>query len=341
MARVTPHDALFKAMFSEPARAAEAIACALGPDVAGRIDLISLRRVDGSFIDEDLRGRHADLLFTADLADAAGIVYLHLLFEHQSSDDWSMALRLLRYMVRIWDAHCAAHPQARRLPLIVPVVLAHGDAWRTDTAFEALIDLPEPARAALLPFAPKFRYALDDLAAAGADALRRRAVSVQVRLALLALLEGRRAPNLAQLLRDWFDILAEAGVDPLALRALELVIRYLLEVRGAEEFDDAIVATVREIRHRPEGATMETIAEMLQRRGREAGREEGREEGREAGREEGRRELLHLMLRRRFGELPPAVTARLAAADLATLDRWAERLVDPDGAADLAALLDA
>lgn len=338
---MTPHDALFKAIFSEPARAAEAIASAVGPDVARRIDLASLRRVDNSFIDDDLRGLHADLLFTAELVDGAGLVYFHLLFEHQSSDDWSMALRLLRYMLRIWDAHCAAHPQARRLPLIVPVVLAHSDGWRTATSFEALIDLPADARAALLPFAPKFRFALDDLAAAGPAALRRRAVSVQVRLALLALLEGRRAPNLAQLFRDWFDILAEAGVDPLALRALELVIRYLYEVRGADEFDDAITTTVRELRHRPEGTTMETIAQMLERKGRTKGREEGRQEGRQEGREEGRRELLRLMLRRRFGELPPAVDARLAAADLATLDRWAERLVDPGSPADLGTLLGA
>ena len=44
-------------------------------------------------------------------------------------------------------------------------------------------------------------------------------------------------------------------------------------------------------------------------------------------REEGRIELLMRQVRKRFGEIPPAVEERIRAADRDTLDRWAERIL--------------
>jgi predicted transposase YdaD len=68
---------------------------------------------------------------------------------------------------------------------------------------------------------------------------------------------------------------------------------------------------------------METIAQMLERRGRDQGIEEGRQEGRR----EGRRELLVEMLELRFGALPEADRQRVTAADDAELGRWTRQLL--------------
>ena len=66
-----------------------------------------------------------------------------------------------------------------------------------------------------------------------------------------------------------------------------------------------------------------------------------RREGRTEGRMEGRRELVRRMLYRRFGDIPTAVLTRLEDADIATLDRWADLLMDdPHGSRELVALLD-
>ncbi|MFG0317040.1 MAG: DUF4351 domain-containing protein [Planctomycetota bacterium JB042] len=62
--------------------------------------------------------------------------------------------------------------------------------------------------------------------------------------------------------------------------------------------------------------TMRTFAE--------ARREEGREEGR---RREAADSLLRLM-RRRFGDVPNDVAARIEAAPLDDLHRWLDRLLD-------------
>ncbi|MFO0762472.1 MAG: DUF4351 domain-containing protein [Byssovorax sp.] len=51
------------------------------------------------------------------------------------------------------------------------------------------------------------------------------------------------------------------------------------------------------------------------------------EQGREQGREEGERLLLLKLLRRRFGELPAAIVARVEAARAPDLETWGERIL--------------
>jgi hypothetical protein len=73
-----------------------------------------------------------------------------------------------------------------------------------------------------------------------------------------------------------------------------------------------------------------TIAEVLQKleEGRERLRDEGRRDGQRDGRREGRREgERELLLRARFGELPPATVARIEAAELEALEAWGLRLM--------------
>jgi predicted transposase YdaD len=138
----TPHDALFRSTFSHPGRAAELLRSFLDPDLCSRIDWPGLTLQSGSFVDEQLRAQHTDLLFTARLDDRELRIYL--LLEHQSNPDRWIALWLLRYMVRIWVAHVDAHPRTLRLPLILPAVIHHGEkAWTIDPTFSALFDIPD------------------------------------------------------------------------------------------------------------------------------------------------------------------------------------------------------
>ena len=106
----TPHDAVFRQIFGVPANAASQLRAVLPPDLAARLDLGRLARVPESFVDEALKWRHSDLLFTAPLDGRD--VYVYVLVEHQSSDDPLMAFRMLRYVTRIWDQHLRDHPRA-------------------------------------------------------------------------------------------------------------------------------------------------------------------------------------------------------------------------------------
>jgi hypothetical protein len=79
----TPHDSVFRRIFGVPANAASHLRAVLPPDLAALLDLDQLTRVPASFVDEALKWRCSDLLFTAPLDGRDAFVYL--LAEHQSS----------------------------------------------------------------------------------------------------------------------------------------------------------------------------------------------------------------------------------------------------------------
>jgi len=158
----SPHDAVFRRIFGVPANAASQLRAVLASGIAARLDLGRLAPVPGSFVDEDLRWRHSDVLFTAPLDGRDAFVYV--LVEHQSSDDPLMAYRMLRYVTRIWDRNLREHPRARRLPAVTPLVVHHGhNRWASPVQVADLIDLDPAAKKAVRAYLPRFEFLLDDL----------------------------------------------------------------------------------------------------------------------------------------------------------------------------------
>ncbi|MEP7120692.1 MAG: Rpn family recombination-promoting nuclease/putative transposase [Byssovorax sp.] len=134
------HDAFFKEMLSRPEHAASLLRQILPARIAARLDFASLVARAGSYVDEALKERHSDLLFSVTIEDRSALIYI--LVEHQSTVDSLMSFRLLRYEVRIWERWLREHPGARTLPVILPVVLHHSvDGWTGSTAFEDLLDV--------------------------------------------------------------------------------------------------------------------------------------------------------------------------------------------------------
>src|SRR5262249_34875798 len=144
----------------------------------------------GSFVDEALKERHTDLLFTVRIEGRTGLVYV--LYEHQSRVDALMAFRILRYLVRVWEAWLKEHEEAKRLPAIVPVVLHHSETgWTGATAFEQLLDLEAEALAELGVYVPRFAFLLDDISHESDEALRARSMTALGRLVLYCLRNAR------------------------------------------------------------------------------------------------------------------------------------------------------
>ena len=90
----------------------------LPPEVVVRIDWPSLAVLPGSFIKSSLQQVHADLLFSVRMGGRGTLLYL--LFEHQSSLDPAMPLRLLGYLMEILTQHHKAH--GFPLPPVLPLV---------------------------------------------------------------------------------------------------------------------------------------------------------------------------------------------------------------------------
>jgi hypothetical protein len=140
-------------------------------------------------VDEELRAHHTDLLFRARLRERDAFVYV--LLEHKSQADVWTAFHLLRYVVRIWDRHRTEHPDAKRLPPILPVVIHHGaQGWDAPKRVRELIDLQgfdAPTTRAFAKVLPDCGFVLDDLAHVSERDLRARPLPAIAHLALLCM----------------------------------------------------------------------------------------------------------------------------------------------------------
>jgi hypothetical protein len=261
-----PHDKLFKASFSDPATAAAFLRWEVPPALAGKIAWEQLRVEPGSFVDSHYRHSESDLLFSAKLAGTDALVYL--LFEHQTSPDPALALRLLRYLVRIWEDYLKQHPGPPRLPVILPIVLAQSaEVWELSPRFASLLEVPGGCEGALRPCIPDFTFRLIQLAALPFDALRGTPAGIMT-------LRVMKAERVAQLLAD--PVWDEALLIQLPRAALELLIRYLLHADIDKEAFDRKVNSVTQTELKNNAMS---LAEQLRQEGLQKGRQEGIQEG--------------------------------------------------------------
>ena len=155
----TPHDHLFKLVFSEPSELAPVLRALLPPSVAARLDLAQLSPAPTEQLDGDLRMRAPDLLYRAPWR-GGGRAEVVFILEHQSSPDPSMPLRALRTTLRIWD-----QAEGPRLPMVVTLLIAHGaKPWTAPLHVSELYDAPAEAVEGLRGALPELGLVLQDLA---------------------------------------------------------------------------------------------------------------------------------------------------------------------------------
>jgi len=97
-----PHDRLVKWAFARQQTAESCLRCMLPAALADSLDWRTLSAQPASFVDPDLADSHSDLLYAVRPHGSKGrALLLYLLFEHQSSPDRWMALRLASYTLQI------------------------------------------------------------------------------------------------------------------------------------------------------------------------------------------------------------------------------------------------
>jgi predicted transposase YdaD len=309
------HDAFFKQVLADPELAGQFLREQLPPEVADLLGPESPEPLPASFVDEQLREHHSDLLFRVHLK-AGSEAFAYLLLEHKSSPDEGARLQLLRYVVRLLTNWYEQNERRLPLPPVLPLLAHQGPGdWKFSCEF---VDLFGAVPAPLRPYLPAFRHALVDLAATPDDAL---SDTARLRAFLKALKYGRR-PDLPERLGIIF---AEAGA--LQRRDLLLILTYLDKGPVAVSLE-----TIRQVLHRRMPDSEEQIMGWLTQPYFEQGIEKGIEKGIQQGRVEGHAKSLVRLLERRFGGLPAHVRKRVFAADVQSLDTWFDRAID---AADL------
>ena len=313
-----PHDGLFRLVFSDPEHAGSELRSVLPRDLAARIDLDRLVLQEGTFVDEVLRHRQTDVLFSTRVSGRDA--YLYVLIEHQSSPDPMMAFRMLTYQVRIWERQLAEHPQrgTRPLPIIVPVVIYQGRRqWSAATDVAGLLDIDDELKAVAGELLPRFAYLLDDLTGVDDTALRMRPLTSAARMTFVLFANAPDDADATRWLVNWVDDLSD--IDR---RRLAGIFSYLVRV-SVTPVDDLVrfAATVGPV---AEEVAMTTADQLIA-------------QGEARGIASGRAGLLMDMLTLKFGELDVEVRRRIERATAEQIGEWSARLVQ--GAETIAAVL--
>jgi predicted transposase/invertase (TIGR01784 family) len=303
------HDAFFKEMLSRPEHAASLLQQILPARIAARVDFAALAPCAGSYVDEALKERHSDLLFSVPIDGRPALIYI--LFEHQSTVDGLMSFRLLRYEVRIWERWLRDNPGASKLPLILPVVLHHSvTGWTGSAAFEDLLDIDAATLADVAPYVPNFQFVLEDLSHETDEHLRARAITALARLSLWCLRHAREPWELVDRLGAWADLAGEVRRAPNGMAALALIMRYIFATNEPDQPEALVQRLLAAVGNEGKEEIMTAADQLMER-----------------GRAQGRREMLLDVLRQRFGELPGATVAQVAAAGLEELQAWSKRML--------------
>ena len=247
--------------------AAEFLERYLPPAVAVTLDWTTLRAEKDAFLDPELAQHPADLLYAVDLR-RGGRSYVHVLFEHKSYVESRINLDLLRYRVRIWE-QWLNDANKGPLPVIVPVVVYHGEArWGVSRQFAETVADASGLRA----YVPTCEYHLVDLSIYRDEDLRG-AVRLQVALLTLKYVFRddlrERLPGILELLRALEQ--SSSGLD--FIRAL---LRYLAQVVGTDRLSEADLRQAVTQTLSGGGELMMTIAEQWSNRGLRRGSRKAR-----------------------------------------------------------------
>ena len=148
------HDQEYKKLFSNREMVKTLLESFVPEPWVQTLDFSKAERVEKSFITKGLKEREADLIWKVGLKGEE--VYIYLLLEFQSSVDYFMALRVLRYICEFYQSLVdeGKYKVGHRLPAVFPLVLYNGnEPWTAPERIEELI-VPTVSRQHI----PKFEY---------------------------------------------------------------------------------------------------------------------------------------------------------------------------------------
>ena len=254
-----PHDMMVRAVLSDLAEATSFLQTHLPQEVSQALSWSTLKLLEGSFVDEDLRESEADVLYEVQHVSGEASVWVYILLEHQSTPDRWMRFRLLKYCCRIWDLSFREYPDQRELPAIVPLVFYQGERrWSYSSEFADLF--AESVRD--WPGVPRFSHGLIDQSGLQPDEVQGELKTQLMQLVMLAAYHPALAwmEQVARLLGSLSSLAPSGGIN--YVRIFVLYILATQEPETAQSFRDVLR------QHAPEvGEDLMTYAQELLKEG--------------------------------------------------------------------------
>mgnify|MGYP006302490695 CR=1 FL=1 len=154
------HDTGYKLLFSHPDLVRDLLIGFVQEDWVKELDLDSLEPVNTSFITDDLRERFDDKIWRVKFNEEW--LYLYLLLEFQSTDDYFMAVRIMTYVGLLYQDIIRSNELKKGdiLPPVVPIVIYNGKSeWKSPCEIKSLIN---PVHKSLEKFIPQISFWLLD-----------------------------------------------------------------------------------------------------------------------------------------------------------------------------------
>jgi predicted transposase/invertase (TIGR01784 family) len=267
---INPHDKFFKETFSHKDTVESFIKEYLPESISKQVDFKTLEILKDSFIDKELSEHFSDILYQAEITGKSS--YLYLLFEHKSFEDPFVFFQLLRNMVKIWEQYFKQNPSAKKLPIVIPIIIYHGQkAWSIANSITPLFDPSEE----LLKYIPDFSSEIIDVSHIPDDIMRG-----EIALRVLFLVQKYvHSPQLYDKLTEIFVMLSSISTDNAKTKFVETVLRYLtatVEKEKKEHLKEEILKVLKK-----GDSLMSTIAEEWVKEGKLEGKIEGKIEGKE------------------------------------------------------------
>ncbi|MEM7152101.1 MAG: Rpn family recombination-promoting nuclease/putative transposase [Myxococcota bacterium] len=293
--RRPPHDLFLKEILSKPEHAAGVLRVAMAPQLGAQIDWPTLRLINGSYVDAELKASFSDLVFDVKVR-GAGDALVYCLWENQTTEDAMMPLRMHSYCNNALRQYRERPDVPRdRLPYVIPVLLYTGGRWTKARRLSELCTPPVVDGGAHV----ELRMEVLELGPRQLDRFEQaRAVcDVVSRAALVAVsrsLSGRERGD--RLGRLFIELRSERG--PEALRPFWTYI--------GRAYRQELETIMSMMKPEVEAEAIDFLDEL---------------------RMEGEARVLLRLLQLKFGELPSAAQARVHGAGLEQLDRWVERVL--------------
>ena len=171
-----------------------------------------------------------------------------------------MALRLLIYKTRIWDALLKEH-HGEPMPVVLSFVLAqNANRWEISQKFSSLLDLSEGDAELLRPFIPDFTFGMMQLAEMPFESLPGTPAGVLI-------LRVLKAERIDQLLND--AVWDESLISQIPGSLFEFLLRYIL---AADIDEDQFMTKVQNIQNPSTRENAMSLAQQLRLEGRQEGR---------------------------------------------------------------------
>ncbi len=328
------HDVLYKKFFSESNMVESLLRDFIIEDFRLDCDFTTLERVSGSYVSDDLRERHNDIVWRVffrpkdDQNGEGAWCYLYLLLEFQSTSDPIMALRVLSYtsllLIDIAKQNGGVHRQLLS-PVFSMVIYTGKGTWQA----KQLNDLFPPALGALAQFQPSQTYFVLDASTFGAIDPKRAGLATL----LLRLEKVQSEEELSLLGARIIDELKKPQYMHIRSLFCELIRITLKSFSAASEADEHTQNTdIGNVQDIVEGFHMLSDSlmaiadksyikgmkfgeargmELGEARGMELGEARGIELGKAEGKAEGMRTLLLGLASQRWGVIPAHIEAQV------------------------------